>query len=73
VDDNRAFSEKFTFEFPLLCDTERTMGLAYGATREGSRGGARRVGVVIDGDGKIVSYEPSANAGTYPADVLATL
>jgi len=31
VEDNRKFAEKFKFPFPLLCDTDRKIGLAYGA------------------------------------------
>ena len=31
AEENKAFSEKFSFNFPLLCDTDRKMGLAYGA------------------------------------------
>ena len=31
VEENRAFAEKFDYPFRLLCDTERTVGMAYGA------------------------------------------
>ena len=29
VDANRAFAEKFDFNFPLLSDTSKAMGIAY--------------------------------------------
>ena len=73
VEDNRAFSEKFSFNYPLLSDVERTMGMAYGACDDASASSARRIGVVVDGDGIVKSYEPKANARSFPADVLATL
>jgi peroxiredoxin Q/BCP len=73
VEDNRAFSEKFSFDFPLLCDVDRSMGLAYGATHSGAGGGAKRIGVVIDERGLIQEWEGAVNAASYPSDVLARL
>ena len=49
------------------------MGLAYGATDEGSSGGARRVGVVIDEKGQVLIYEPKVNARSWPAEVVTQL
>jgi peroxiredoxin Q/BCP len=68
--ENRAFAEKFAFNFPLLCDTDRKMGLAYGATDPGSTANARRVGVVVGPDGKVKEWLPKVDAGSYPNDVL---
>ena len=31
VDENRAFAEKFEFPYRLLCDVDRSVGIAYGA------------------------------------------
>lgn len=73
VAENRAFSEKFDFNFPLLCDTDRQMGLAYGACSSADSGSAKRIGVVIGPDGKVQAYEPAANAKNYPQQVLAAL
>lgn len=70
---NRAFAEKFGFNFPLLCDTDRAIGLAYGATDQDSTRGARRIGVVIDEQGVIQEYERKVNAADYPAQVLSRL
>ena len=50
--DNKKFAEKFNFNFPLLCDTDRTIGTAYGANVDPAKG-AQRVGVIIGPDGKI--------------------
>jgi peroxiredoxin Q/BCP len=53
AEENRAFAEKFSFNFPLLCDTERKMGLAYGAADSPSDAKARRVGVVVGPHGGV--------------------
>ena len=69
--ENKAFAEKFNFNFPLLCDVDRKMGVAYGATAGGS-GGAKRIGVIIGPDGKVKSAG-KADAKTYPQDALKQL
>jgi peroxiredoxin Q/BCP len=71
--ENAAFSDKFSFNFPLLCDTDRKLGLAYGACDSAQAGSAKRVGVVIGPDGRVREYSPSVNAGSYPSEVLARL
>ena len=50
--ENRAFAEKFHFNFPLISDTDRAIGTAYGANADPAKG-AQRVGVIIGPDGKI--------------------
>jgi len=69
-EENAAFAKKFDFNFALLCDTSRSMGLAYGATTEGSSEGAKRIGVIIDPEGKVLHFEPKASSKTYPEDAL---
>jgi len=70
--ENAAFAEKFNFNFPLLCDVDRKMGVAYGAT-DGKPGGyASRIGVIIGPDGKIKDAG-KADAKTYPQDALKKL
>ena len=67
---NKAFAEKYNFNFPLLCDTDRTMGAAYGA---GTSGTAKRIGVIIGPDGKVIEYEPKAVPKEFPHQALAKL
>ncbi len=69
-EDNKAFAEKFSFNFPLLtCDGP--MAQAYGAADPGVTSGyAKRVGVVIDPEGNIKEWLPKVDAKTYPQDVL---
>lgn len=71
--ENKAFAEKFAFNFPLLCDTDRKMGVAYGAAEPGGTGGAKRVGCVIDPQGKVKEWLPKVDAASYPRDVLARI
>jgi peroxiredoxin Q/BCP len=70
--DNKKFAEKFHFNFPLICDTDRTIGTAYGANTDPAKG-AQRVGVVIDKDGKIAQWHARVDARAWPAEVVRTL
>ena len=71
-EDNKKFSEKFHFNFPLICDTDRSIGTAYGATADPQKG-AQRVGVVIDRAGKIKEWHARVDARAWPAEVVRTL
>jgi thioredoxin-dependent peroxiredoxin len=70
--DNKKFAEKFDFNFPLLSDTDRAIGTAYGANVDPQKG-AQRVGVVIDRDGKIKEWHARVDPRAWPADVLGRL
>ena len=67
---NKAFAEKFGFNFPLLSDTERQMALAYGACDDASAPGARRVGVIIGPDGRVKAWYPKVDARAFPSQAL---
>lgn len=71
--ENRAFAEKFGFGYPLLCDVDRTMGVAYGAADSTAAATARRVGVVVGPDGRVRSWEAKVDSRTWPREVLARL
>jgi peroxiredoxin Q/BCP len=71
--ENKAFAEKFGFNYPLLCDVDRRVGVAYGAADSPQDGFARRVGVIIGPDGKIKDYQPKVSAQSYPKDALARI
>lgn len=53
VADNKAFADKFDYTFSLLCDTDRAIGLAYGACRSAKDRLAARITYVIGPDGLI--------------------
>ena len=71
--ENKAFAEKFGFGYPLLCDVDRAMGVAYGAADPGATGNARRIGVVVGPDGRVRSWEGKVDPKTWPQDVLKRL
>jgi peroxiredoxin Q/BCP len=73
AEENRAFSDKFSFNFPLICDVSRNVGICYGAADDANAPMAKRVGVVIDPNGKIKEWLPKVDAASYPTDVLARI
>jgi peroxiredoxin Q/BCP len=73
VEKNAAFAKKFHYNFPLLCDTTREIGLAYGACDDPKAGSARRISYVIGPDGRVVKAYPKVNAATHPEEVLKDL
>jgi peroxiredoxin Q/BCP len=70
--ENKKFAEKFSFPFPLICDTDRAIGTAYGANADPGKG-AQRVGAVIGPDGTIKAWHGRVDARAWPAEVLKTL
>jgi peroxiredoxin Q/BCP len=73
VAENAAFARKFSFPFPLLCDTGHALGMAYGACDSPSAEYARRISFLIDEQGKILrTYDP-VRAAEHPGQVLADL
>ena len=73
VEDNASFVANQSFNFPLLCDTERTMGVAYGAAEPGTTDDAKRMGVIIDPQGNVSHYWPAVKARDFPQQALAAL
>jgi peroxiredoxin Q/BCP len=71
VEENAAFAKKFDFPYKLLCDTERKVGLAYGACTDAKAGYARRISYLIDEQGKIAAAYPKVVPSEHPAQVLA--
>jgi len=68
--ENATFAEKQGFPYPLLCDTTREMGLAYGATAPGKGGNAARIGVIVGSDG-VVMWAGKAGVKTFAREALA--
>lgn len=73
MDDNRKFAEKFQYNFPLLCDEKREIGLAYGACDTPDATYAKRISYVISPDGKISEVYGHVDPPKHPAEVLAAL
>ena len=63
--DNKAFWEKNDFPFPLLCDTDKSVSILYGAA-DSSSSNPSRISYLIDAQGKIQkaygSVTPSEHA-----------
>ena len=55
VDKQREFSEKHTFDFPLLSDTDRTIAARFGVKRRLTMLPNKRSTFVIDTDGKLLA------------------
>jgi peroxiredoxin Q/BCP len=73
VDENRAFAEKFGFPYQLLCDTERAIGLAYGACEDASAEYAKRISYLIGPDQKIAKAWAKVDPKVHPTEVLGAL
>ena len=73
VDANRMFAEKFRFNYPLICDTSRAIGMAYGLCSSPNEECARRVTIVISPEGIIEQVIRVRHAESHPAKLLASL
>lgn len=70
---NAKFAEKYKFPFPLLCDTERKIGTAYGAASGPNDEYAKRIAYLIDENGKVAEAHGKVDARNYPKEQLARL
>ena len=73
VEENHAFAEKFSFPYPLLCDTSRAVGLAYGACKSADDGYAARNAVLIGPNGVVLHVFESVDARNFATTLLASL
>ncbi len=70
---NRAFAEKHDFPFPLLCDTERKLAIAYGAAAAADTKFAARYTFLINPDGLIEMAIDTQDPGGQADEILAVL
>jgi len=73
VEANARFAKKYSFPFPLLCDVEREIGLAYGACASPEAGSANRISYLIGPDGKVRQAYSTVSPATHPQEVLTAL
>jgi thioredoxin-dependent peroxiredoxin len=71
VEDNAVFARKNTFDFPLLCDTDRSVGIAYGACTTAKDAHPERISFLIDENGKIARVYDRVDPRDHAARVLA--
>jgi peroxiredoxin len=70
---NRKFAQLYAFDFSILSDTRRLIGMAYGAARNPDDQFARRIAYVIGPDGRIVEAHADVSARAYPREQLERL
>lgn len=70
---NKRFREKHDVPFSLLSDTQREVGIKYGACKKVTDRVASRIGYLIDEQGVIKKTYPSVDAVKFPQVVLADL
>ena len=73
AEENARFAKKFGFPFPLIGDTDRKIGLAYGACKSPKDEYAQRIAYVIDEEGEIAQAHPKVDAKSYPREQLKDL
>jgi thioredoxin-dependent peroxiredoxin len=71
--DNKAFAEKFSFPYPLLCDVNREIAVSYHAVKNAEEQHAARITYVIGEDGKIVESIESVDTKTHSKDLCSRL
>jgi peroxiredoxin Q/BCP len=76
VDENKAFDDAQQFAFPLLADTDRSVGTSYEVTRDADERYAefpQRISYLIDPDGVIRRSYVVSDVATHADDVLDDL
>lgn len=73
VADNKAFAEKYSFPFQLLCDVNREIALAYHAVRNAGDQYASRISYVIDEEGNIQEAIEKVDVKTHSSDLCSRL
>jgi peroxiredoxin Q/BCP len=76
VDDavaNARFRADHQLPFPLLCDTDRAVSLAYGAAAAADAPMARRIAVLVGPDGKVEKFWPRVEPRGFAAEVVAAV
>jgi peroxiredoxin Q/BCP len=73
IEENAIFAQKLGLDFPLLCDTTRTVALAYGACQDPKARYPERISVLIDEHGRVMRIYDSVDPRDHAARVLADL
>ena len=69
--DNKAFAEKFSFPYPLLCDVNREVALSYKAVGNKEDQYAARISYVIGEDGKILESIENVDTKNHSNDLCS--
>jgi peroxiredoxin Q/BCP len=71
VDRLQRFREKYGLRFPMVSDSDRAIGSAFGTLKRGVLGTHERDTVLIGGDGTILLAYKCAHAAGHAAEVLS--
>lgn len=71
TDDLKKWREEVGLTADLLCDTDRSVALAYGAAESADQERPSRVTVIVGPDGTVVQAYAVDNAEAHPAEALA--
>ena len=71
--DNKAFAEKFDFPYPLLCDVDREIAMAYQAVNSKEDKYASRITYVIDENGIVAEAIDQVNTDAHSKDLCSRL
>jgi len=66
---NAKFAKENGFDYPLLCDTDNTVAMLYGAAQR-RYDPHRRIAVLVDEDGTVAKIYDPASTGDFAARVL---
>ena len=69
--DNKAFAEKFNFPYPLVCDVNHEIALAYKAVKGSQDEYASRISYVIDENGNILEAISQVDTKTHSGDLCS--
>lgn len=73
VEDNKKFAEKFDFNFPLLSDPDREVGLAFGAAESATDGYAARYTFLVSADGTLEQVIDTKDPGGQAEAILCSI
>ena len=71
--DNKAFADKFNFPYPLLCDVNQEVALAYEAVKGSEDEYASRITYVIGENGNILEAISQVDTKTHSGDLCSRL
>ncbi len=73
VDDLRNWREEVGLPCDLLSDSDRAVGLAWGAAESADQEKAKRISVLVGPDGNVVKVFPALDVETHALEVLDDL
>lgn len=70
---NGSFARECGFSYPLICDIDLTVSVAYGAAPDKNAGKANRIAVLVDREGIVQKIWNNVDARTFPQECFDSL